>query len=478
MLTQSLIIQSMSQRIIFVLTACTSDCHLYLRDITQAYVQWKISLNRAFFIRSSFELDLSKNSILRVVKFLYDVLETETHGFNTYQKHHKKNLMMIESTFDLYLLHIVDFINQNFGIVRLQTDDTLILADEELVTLEENELTRAHLTFKKREKLNLIISIKFNDEVIILVDNDNVKSLLLTQSKQFNQIKLINLSFSLNLTSFREEIRKMITLKDQYIAQRARDAYIATVSQLEAVFDLSFAVQTINFKEKDAKRLNQRLQWQLKNSTRELRFVFLNRNQLRLMIFIDAAFVNTADLHNQIDYVICLIDDIHINLIHWSSIKCKRVIKSVLAVELYVMINDFDVEAIIKSIIERLLRISLSLILLTDSKFLYDCLVKLDTIAKKRLIIDLMCLRKSYERRRIAEIRWIVEDSNLADAMTKSKFCNVLIKLVDSNIIELRITEWVERTTEHFWRDRVTRAFLMIKIIDNQNHWWSKFLMI
>jgi hypothetical protein len=224
--------------------------------------------------------------------------------------------------------------------------------------------------------------------------------------------------------------------------------------------------------------LNQRLQWQLKNSTRELRFVFLNRNQLRLMIFIDAAFVNTADLHNQIDYVICLIDDIHINLIHWSSIKCKRVIKSVLAVELYVMINDFDVEAIIKSIIERLLRISLSLILLTDSKFLYDCLVKLDTIAKKRLIIDLMCLRKSYERRRIAEIRWIVEDSNLADAMTKSKFCNVLIKLVDSNIIELRITEWVERTTEHFWRDRVTRAFLMIKIIDNQNHWWSKFLMI
>jgi hypothetical protein len=34
------------------------------------------------------------------------------------------------------------------------------------------------------------------------------------------------------------------------------------------------------------------------------------------MIFIDAAFVNTIDLHSQIDYVICLIDDVHINLIH------------------------------------------------------------------------------------------------------------------------------------------------------------------
>jgi hypothetical protein len=80
MLTQSFIIQRMSQRIILVLTACIiSDCHLYLRDITQAYIQSKISLNRAFFIRSFSELDLSKNSILQVVKSLYDVSETETH---------------------------------------------------------------------------------------------------------------------------------------------------------------------------------------------------------------------------------------------------------------------------------------------------------------------------------------------------------------------------------------------------------------
>jgi hypothetical protein len=164
---------------------------------------------------------------------------------------------MIESTFDSCLLHIFEFINQ-FEIVSLQTDDTLILADDEFASLEEKKLVRAHLTFKKREKLNLIISIKFNDEWIILVNDDN--TLLFTQSKQFDQIKLINLSFSINLTSFREEIRKMITFKDQYVAQRTRDAYIATISQFEAFFDLSFVVQTINSKEEDAKRLNHRLQ--------------------------------------------------------------------------------------------------------------------------------------------------------------------------------------------------------------------------
>ncbi len=83
-LTQSSIIQRMSQRIILALTACTFDCHFYLRNITQAYVQSKTFLNRKFFIRSFFELDLSERSILKIIKSLYDVLETETHWFNTY----------------------------------------------------------------------------------------------------------------------------------------------------------------------------------------------------------------------------------------------------------------------------------------------------------------------------------------------------------------------------------------------------------
>jgi hypothetical protein len=125
-LTQSFTIQRMSQRIILALAAIIKH-NLYLRDIIQTYVQSKIFLNRAFFIRSFSELDLSKNSILRVVKPLYNVLETETHWFNTYQKHHKKKLSMIESTFDSCLLHIsqiefIEFIKKNFGIVELQTD--------------------------------------------------------------------------------------------------------------------------------------------------------------------------------------------------------------------------------------------------------------------------------------------------------------------------------------------------------------------
>jgi hypothetical protein len=162
---------------------------------------------------------------------------------------------MIESTFDSCLLHIE---SNHFEVIDIQTDDTLILANDEFVTLEENELTRAHLTFKRREKLNLITSIKFNDELIILADDDNI--LLLIQSKQFDQIRLIDVKISVDLISSRDEIRKMIISKNQYIAQRAKRAYIVIVSQSETSFDFFFDAQIINSKEDDAKRLNQRLQ--------------------------------------------------------------------------------------------------------------------------------------------------------------------------------------------------------------------------
>jgi hypothetical protein len=82
------------------------------------------------------------------------------------------------------------------------------------------------------------------------------------------------------------------------------------------------------------------------------------------------------------------------------------VIRSVLAAELFAMIHDFDVESILKSILIKLLdkKISISLILTTDSKFLYDCLIRLSIIVEKRLMIDVMTLRQFYERREITEI--------------------------------------------------------------------------
>ncbi len=81
----------------------------------------------------------------------------------------------------------------------------------------------------------------------------------------------------------------------------------------------------------------------------------------------------------------------------------------------------------------------ISLILVTDSKSLYDCLVKLDITIEKRLMMNVMILRQSYERRKITEVRWISDDHNFADSMIKSgsKTFSALKKMIDINQIKL-----------------------------------------
>ena len=56
-------------------------------------------------------------------------------------------------------------------------------------------------------------------------------------------------------------------------------------------------------------------------------------------------------------------------------------------------------------------------------------------------MVDLMCLRQSYERRKITEIKWISRGTNLANIITKSKPCLVLKLLVDTNKLDLQVAE-------------------------------------
>ena len=66
------------------------------------------------------------------------------------------------------------------------------------------------------------------------------------------------------------------------------------------------------------------------------------------------------------------------------------------------------------------------IVICTDSYSLYECLVKLRTIKEKRLMINIMALRQSYERRELTEVQWINRQDNPADAMTKATLNKIL----------------------------------------------------
>jgi hypothetical protein len=116
------------------------------------------------------------------------------------------------------------------------------------------------------------------------------------------------------------------------------------------------------------------------------------------------------------------------------------------------MVSGVDIAIAIlttlKMITERLGLPPIPLIVCTDSYPLYECLVKLGTTNEKRLMIDIMALRQSYERREITEIRWINGNDNPADAFTKATPNRALEHFIDTNELSIRVEGSVQRHVE------------------------------
>jgi hypothetical protein len=379
----------------------------------------------------------SPNTIMIVLKPLYGIPEAGTHWWATYHKHHQEKLFMVTSTYDPCLL--ITTTENAFGIVGMQTDDTLILGSEEFSILENDELTKANLSAKPKEVLCSNTPLIFNG--CILTQHEDAMEL--RQKEQAKKLKLVD--------------AKSENFKHEYMEQRARGAYIATICQPEAAFDLSVAAQHQNPTESEATALNKRLDWQMKHMDRGIRYIALDLATIKLFVFVDGSFANNKDFSSQIGYEIILANEItgdeefeiKGNLIHYSSTKSKRVTRSVLASEIYGMVGGVDmaisINTTIKMIMDQLGFTSIPIIVCTDSYSLYECLVKLGTTNEKRLMIDIMAIRQSYERRELQEIRWINGQDNPADAMTKSSPNRALEKFLDTNHLQVRVEGWVKR---------------------------------
>jgi hypothetical protein len=442
-LTQSPTIQRASQRLILSLAPALRKLGMKLvsRDITQAYVQSTSFLNRQILcqIPREFESEFPKGTIMIVRKPLYGIPEAGTHWWATYNKHHREELNMESSTYDPCLL-ISTGEDGAFAIVGMQTDDTLILADEKFLKKEEQKLKEANLTGKPIDELTEQEPLPFNGGVLYLKGEE----IHLQQKGQGKKIVLVD-----------------PTSKDRtalYRQNRARGHWLATTCQPEASCALSIAAQYQEPTDEEIKELNKRLQWQLDNIDRGIKYVPVDLSTMKMFVFVDGSFANNKDLSSQIGYEIILANEviedkaftIRGNLVHYTSGKSKRVTRSVLASEIYGMVGGTDMALALSStmrLICKQLGIPLPpVIVCTDSFSLYECLVKLGTTKEKRLMIDIMALRQSYERRELTEVRWINGEDNPADAMTKINANKTLERFLDDNEITVRMEGWVDRT--------------------------------
>ena len=391
-----------------------------------------------------------QDTIFRVVRPLYGAAESGLYWFKTYHNHHKEKLKMQISSYDPCLL-ITNEGTTTFGLTGLQTDDTLSVVTPTFSRREEEELQKAGFRAKPKTILSQNQPIEFNGGKTQLAQD----KIILTQKGQAKHLRTID--------PLAEDAAQ------QYIEQRARGAYIASVCQPEAAFDLSTAAQITEPTADDIKALNVRIQWQINNIERGLTYVPLQPDRMKMFIFTDGSFANNKDLTSQLGFIIVLANEyrteegndfeIYGNIIHWNSTKCKRVTRSVLASELYGMVGGFDSAIALNTTIQQIVRNfqlpRIPVIIGTDSKSLYDCLVKLGTTNEKRLMIDIMSLRESYEKREINEIRWINGKDNPADACTKKTPNLALEKLVSTNRLRIKVEASVERLEPASGREHI-----------------------
>jgi hypothetical protein len=128
---------------------------------------------------------------------------------------------MVTSTYDPCLLIIT---KKPFRVVNMQTDDTLFLGSEEFTAHEDNKLQKANFSAKPREELSPNSNLIFKGYILTQA-SDNTMTLI--QKDQGKKLQLIN--------------TKGGNSQQQYLEQHACRAYIASICQPEASYDLSVA---------------------------------------------------------------------------------------------------------------------------------------------------------------------------------------------------------------------------------------------
>jgi hypothetical protein len=168
---------------------------------------------------------------------------------------------MIQFIYDLCLFYkIIDFTLSD--VIEMQTDDTLYETIEAFAKQKDETIKSAKIMIKDRECLISENLLKFNDTQIERLDsnsNESNEAIYFRQKTHIQNIQLINSIESSSITNAREKVRLNLSFRKQYIAQRAREVYLAIICQFEITFDLSRVAQSIDVSSDDIIILNKRL---------------------------------------------------------------------------------------------------------------------------------------------------------------------------------------------------------------------------
>lgn len=399
---------------------------IFSHDVTQAYVQSKDKLTRMIYIRVKPEdralFGISDDELLLLTKPLYGICDAGDYWGITIEGHVVNDLGMQPLRSDPALY--AKFINQELcGITGIQVDDSLNAGDQRFEKITEATLTR----FDSKPRLYDTFDF-FGSQVATLDD----KSISLGQPY-----------FARNLTQSSTDIAF-----EEFRRCRALFSWLGNTRP-----DIAFAankaaqVSEKTFCRDKVRALNRAINSVQKSKTQILRYAPLDHHSLELRVYADASFACNDDLSSQLGFIILLCDNMNrAHVLDYASKKSKRVVRSIMAGEVYAFMDAFDTAFSIAHDLTTLLGCNVPILMFTDSKQLFDALTKGKRTTEKRLMIDIATAREAYKRFEIFAVGLLRGDTNPADALTKENDNGALDAILSSGIDNTSVAVWINRS--------------------------------
>ena len=182
--------------------------------------------------------------------------------------------------------------------------------------------------------------------------------------------------------------------------------------------------------------------------TQGLIYQKLDCESLHLKVYSDSSFANNEDLSSQLEYIVLLCDKSNkCNILHFSSHKSRRIVRSVLGGEVYAFADAFDYAYTMRHDLQRLLGRNIALQMFTDSKSLFDVITKCSSTTEKRLMIDISTVRTAYESFEVSEVGFIRSENNPADAFTKPGSFPSLKRIIETSRADFPFEQTIIRKT-------------------------------
>ena len=391
---------------------------IWSTDIKQAYLQSASKLKRDVFIKPNI-MELNHGELLQFINALYGLTDAGDYWGEKLHSHHVKDLRMKHTTvdFSLFFKHIG---NKLVGMSGSYVDD-IIRCGTNKFEQSSQHMTASIFDTKKPERNS------FTFTGLQVKDGNYSKSL--SQSEFIGRLELLKPDCSFE--DFRSTRAKLNWLTN------TRPDIAFSVSRSSAVTSNTFQSNHI----RDINRVIKHLK---KTKYRSLRFPKLDQDSLRITTHSDASFSNNDDNSSQIRFIILLSDATNnCAILRYSSYKSRRIARSSMAAETFAFADAFDAAYAIKFDLEKLLNKSIPLLMLTDSKALFDVITRSKYTTEKRLMIDIAAVRQAYNEKEINNIALIKSEFNPADGLTKLACNEALKQLLETHKISHPVEQYV-----------------------------------